>query len=244
LAWTKRGRGCSSFSKGEGRVTATLQNTVSIFQLAFGVNAVVPALHVAFRRTQDSLATRLVRDLRKLVPTFELDEKNLERLGLVVSTTLPGLKLANRLKIIPFFMLGTAMVISFFGLVLSAVQPAFELSDGWVWVLSIYILIVCPGSYLLYHALLKGLERLWIWKWTSDPSSAVKFAEIAQMHLDHAEFMERIQGALHLAQMQSAAAAKKELRELVQRWTGRILRLVSFRSANVASTQRREGDEV
>ena len=209
---------------------ATLQNCASLFQLGFGVNAIVPALYFTFRRTQESLASRLSQEIQKTNPEFYKLEREKEILHRFVFEWVPFVKLSYRLRNIPALFLTLGLISSFFGLVFSAIQPNHELPNSWVWLFSIYALLFCPSTYLLYGMLLKGLERLWVWKWSTDPSSAKRVVESFQLHRDHIEFMERddVRSALLHAQMAQAERARREIQEWVAGSKARALSFVPF----------------
>jgi hypothetical protein len=205
---------------------ANLQNCASVFQLGFGVDAIVPALYFAFRRTQDSLADRLAYEIQKKTPEFYKTEKEVEVLRAFVFNTVPFVKWSYRLRIVPVLFLTIGLVASFFGLVLSAVEPNYDLPNPWVWTFSVYTLLFCPATYFSYRLLLKGLERLWTWKWTVDPGAAQKFVEAFELHYDHAKFMNRhdIRSALLLAQRREAESARRDLKHWAQDRRDRVLR--------------------
>src|SRR5436305_4352979 len=96
--------------------------------------------------------------------------------------------------------------------------------------ISIYTLIICPAAYLLYEKTLGGLERLWVWKWTADPSVAKKFAEVFAIELDMNEFYARddIRAAFLLVERNKY---KRMMEELSQWWTrlkGKFTRVIFF----------------
>ena|ERR1041384_1216113 len=158
-------------------------DTASIFQLAFGVNAVLPAVYFAFRRTHESIASRFASELKKIDGEFKFDESEMIEFRRFVYLSSAGLRATDRIKFVPLFLFAGAVAFSFVGLMLAATNPHGSLSNTLVWVFSVYALLISPTIGLLYELWLHQFERLVILSWL-EPANVEFTAKCFRLSLD------------------------------------------------------------
>jgi len=163
---------------------AELVNCASIFQLAFAVNAAVPAVFLAYRRMHQSIAERFARSVQKVDATFTFDDYEMSEFRRYVRGSANGLKIADRVKVVPIGLFSIALVISFVGLVLTATRPQFILHDEYVWAFSIFALAVCPLVGLAYEMFLSFTENLIAVNWAKHREFANETAVYFRLWLD------------------------------------------------------------
>ena len=149
---------------------AKLGECASIFQLAFGVNAIVPALYISLHTTRETLENVFANALKH--PDFrmkiELNEA-LEFASFIVAGA-RGSRVAGRQLIIPGILMGVSVLFSFFGLMGAAICPDVRIPNGILWIFSIYSLFICPGVGFFYETRLRWLRRAMV-RHLVDPSN-------------------------------------------------------------------------
>jgi hypothetical protein len=137
---------------------ATLESCASIFQLAFGVNAVVTASQLYFRRTHREIAQTLYIELRPGDSTLSGAhiEHAFER---YVFRAIPGLRAARFLYRLLMTVGLAATLLSLVALVASALQPWRPVPVDSVWIYAGATLVLLPMTYWLYERFLDWLQR-------------------------------------------------------------------------------------
>lgn len=131
----------------------------SVFQLAFGLNAALPTVYFAYRRTHDALARHLAEEIAKIDPSTTFGERELIVVRHYVRYGFPAMRNARPLGLAVGGLFAIASLLSLVGLVLSAVDAAGHL-DNWLVVLfSAFALIGCPIVGTLYSFLMSYSEQ-------------------------------------------------------------------------------------
>jgi hypothetical protein len=209
-------------------VMATFIDTASIFQLAFGVNAVLPAVHLAFRRTHESISRRFADELQKQHSEFKFDEWEMSEFRRFVFGSSRGLKFASRAKIVPILMFLIAIVLSFLGLIKAATAPQDTLNSELVWSFAIYSLIVCPSVGLMYELFLGRLEHLIVLRWF-EPANVLDTAKHFKIFLETRKIGVESE---QLSREVQSRAAELEIARLKYTWNSykrKLLRLMTLR---------------
>ena len=58
-------------------IMAKLVDCATIFQLAFGVNAILPTMILAYRKTQENIVRWVAKEIDKHEPEFAIDDSDL-----------------------------------------------------------------------------------------------------------------------------------------------------------------------
>jgi hypothetical protein len=136
-------------------MSATYGTSASIFQLAFGLNAVLPALFLTYRGLQASLARYLVEELRKIDPSLTLGEREMVVVRHYVRYGFPAIRLSRSLGLGVGGLFIVALILSFLGLLMSAIKSDEPLHDWSVILFSVFAVIMCPALGIIYDR--------WIW---------------------------------------------------------------------------------
>src|ERR1700730_15889578 len=102
---------------------STYENTTSIFQLAFGVNAVLPTVFFAYLRTHGSLARRLAEEMSKIDSSLTFGEREMIHMRYFVRLGVRGIGVSRSLGFVVAGFFGVAVGLSFVGLLMSAITP-------------------------------------------------------------------------------------------------------------------------
>src|SRR5580704_16440213 len=100
---------------------STYGSAASIFQLAFGVNAVLPAVYFGYRKTHDSLARYLAEEMNKIDPSFTVGERELIVVRHYVRYGFPGMRTSRALGLGVAGLFALALALSFLGLLFSGI---------------------------------------------------------------------------------------------------------------------------
>jgi hypothetical protein len=200
------------------------------------VNAVLPAVSVAFRRTHQHIAMRFADTVKKYDPSLELGERETEHLLKFIKRASVGLNLSDRLKLVPIVASGVAVILSFFGLGFSATQPEYVLSSGLVWSFSIYSLIFCPALVVLYEMWLKFVERGTIAKWAGNKDKIAEIAETFKLVLGGDLLLDKVHGMLYEQQREREKRAMAEFSMGTKRWIESIKSKVRFYRDKIDTT--------
>jgi hypothetical protein len=138
---------------------AKLLDCGSICSVALAVNAVLPTIIIAFRRTHEVIAKRWVEALAAIDPKLAPTPERYGEFLRYVKGTSTGLRFTDRAKYVLLVLLGSAVVWSFIGLVFSATSPNHIVSDSHVWIFSVYTLLICPSLALGFEMWCRYVER-------------------------------------------------------------------------------------
>lgn len=130
-------------------MTMELQYTISIFQLAFGVNAVFVWLLDHHTVIKNKIVEDFLIKVNAYEPNF-LTKENSKFLTTYISKTVRGYKIVKAFFIILFIVALSSCGISIFCLLYAALHPQKKISPGLPVVLSIIFIIVNPILYFVY----------------------------------------------------------------------------------------------
>ena len=161
----------------------TLSSSNSLFELAFGVNAVLPVLISDFEAVKHQTAESLLRKIKEVRPKFKLIER--DRLDFVDFTvgSIRGYRFANHLTrvvgLISLFFCGASLGVLYW----SAHEPDLEIKSNALFAFVLITLIVGPIIYEARNRYLKWLYSKLVTHGTNEKADAVLFAECADMYL-------------------------------------------------------------
>jgi hypothetical protein len=147
---------------------ARLGDCASVFQLAFAVNAVLPAIFLALRRAHRNVASRIATRIEQLKPGLAITDEEMAYLVQWVKDIM-GLAGSEKMKWIPVSTAALSLLGGFVGLVLAATQPTAVIWNSAVWVFAVYSLILTPLIALVYERWLMIMERRLTIAWFEDP---------------------------------------------------------------------------
>ena len=137
---------------------ARLGDTASIFQLAFGLNAVLPSFVLFYRQTRASIGKSFLKQAAKLKVDLSIDDRDMDQFLEFPESSNAALRISNRLKWIPVGLCGLALLISFWGILHSAITPDNKVGDGFLWAFAVFSLILCPLAGIACHIWLSCFE--------------------------------------------------------------------------------------
>lgn len=155
---------------------AKLVDCATIFQLAFGVNAILPTIILAYRRTQDNIVQWVSKTIDKHKPEFAIEPSEMGEFLDFVTGLNPGLSALGLGKRIPIVASGISLFASFFGMIFAATTPDRHLGNGILWLFAVYSLVVCPSLVAFYTFLLRFDEQELVKLWARDRRALVNTA--------------------------------------------------------------------
>lgn len=180
----------------------TLSASNSLFELAFGVNAILPALFAGFRDVKEKAADSLLRKIKELHPEFEIAER--DRLDFVKYhfDSSRGLRHAkhvtNITAVLALSMCATALV----ALCLSAAEPNREVPPLLLFSYVGVALVGAPIVYWLRDQYLQWLYSIMVVHSTNDAQEAKIYADCVTSYLVHKKEWEPIQQGMEEFQAQ------------------------------------------
>ncbi len=161
----------------------TLSASNSVFQLACGVNAVLPVLISDFERVKEEAADTLLRKIKEYCPGFELKER--ERIDFVDFSfrSTVGLRHAHIITRITVIISLVLCGISLAALCWAALKPDHEVSSGLFFAFVGITLIGGPLLYIARDAYLKWLYSILVIHGTNDKADAELFAGCVKAYL-------------------------------------------------------------
>jgi hypothetical protein len=155
----------------------------SIFQLAFGVNAVLPAVLAEFELVRREAAESLLRKIKEYRPDFQLKER--DRIDFVDFTfrSSRGLRHARTVTRLTAFISVAFCGLSLVALCLAALNPEAQLSFKRLLAFVGMTLIIGPLVYIARNSYLKWLYRVNVIYGTNEQKEALLFAECVNAYL-------------------------------------------------------------
>jgi hypothetical protein len=199
---------------------STYGNTASIFQLAFGVNAVLPTVYFAYRRAHDSLAKRLAEEISNIDPSLTFGEREMIVVRHFVRYGFPGMRLSRSVGFVLAGLFGVAVGLSFLGLLLSAINTGGDLADWLVLLFSAFALVLCPVAGILYDRWLWFFEQQVVLR--LDRPTVLIFLEPIKQSLVFDEFGEKMR---EITKGLQEFLLKTEEDELRREWHNRKVEL-------------------
>jgi hypothetical protein len=148
-----------------GETMSSYGEAASVFQLAFGLNAALPTVYFAYRRTHDALARKLAEEISKIDPSMTFGERELIVIRHYVRYGFPAMRSTRLLGLAVAVLFAMALLLSLFGLVLSAIDATGHLDNWMVVLFSAFALVACPAVGTLYGFLMSYSERQIILRW-------------------------------------------------------------------------------
>jgi hypothetical protein len=175
---------------------ARLADCASIFQLAFGLNAALPAVSFAFRRAHENITVRFSKEVQNADPEFKFNEWEMVQFRRFVKGSSTGLKFAQRIKVFPILAFGISVLLSFVGLIFGATMPDYALANRWVWTFALFSLVFSPALGLAYEWFLRFLEQAILLNWAESPEAAAETARYFKISLEGARVMADVEAKM------------------------------------------------
>jgi hypothetical protein len=171
----------------------TLAASTSIFQLAFGVNAVLPVLISDFEAVRKQAADSILQKIKEYRPDFQLKER--DRIDFVDFTfqSTRGLRHAGIITRLTAFISLALCGLSLAALCWSALKPDQQISSQEFFVFVGATLIGGPVLYFARNYFLKWLYKAFVSQGSNTESEAVLFAECVDIYLKHKKEWEKIE---------------------------------------------------
>lgn len=162
----------------------TLGDSVSIFQLAFGVNAVLPTLISGFEKVRDDAADSVLSKIKEIQPEFEVKEEDRFEFVDFIFNSVARLRYAR---------IGTRLIgglslvfcaLSLIALYWAALRPKEEISATRLFEFVTATLIVGPALYFARNEYLKRFYRSFVYERNTKADAAV-FAFCTKTYLTY-----------------------------------------------------------
>lgn len=190
----------------------SLSSANSLFELAFAVNAVLPALVSEFERVKSDAADSLLKKVREARPQFELREGDrLEFIDFAYRSS-PGLRLGWYMTRAVSVVSLLLCVLSLGALVWSASRPLEEIPDRDLHIFVALAFAVGPAFYVARDRYLRWIYSALV-RSSDDPADAEFFAECADLYLGTKRMFERHERQIDELNAQLSATLLKA------RWT-------------------------
>src|SRR5258705_13880575 len=137
-----------------------LGDSVSIFQLAFGVNAVLPVLISDFETVRDDAADSVLRKIKEFQPQFVLKEEDRFEFVDFTFKSVAGLRHARIVTRLIGALSLVLCALSLVALCWSALRPKEEISSARLFAFVGATLIVGPALYVARNEYLKWFYRI------------------------------------------------------------------------------------
>jgi hypothetical protein len=161
----------------------TLSASSSVFQLAFGVNAVLPVLISGLEGVREKAADSLLRKIKEYRPEFEIKER--DRIDFVEFTfrSSRGLRYARIITYVTVFISLIFCGLSLAALCWSALEPGQEFSSDLFFAFVGTTLIGGPLLYIARNRFLRWLYFALVRNITSEKNEALLFADCVDVYL-------------------------------------------------------------
>jgi hypothetical protein len=162
----------------------TLSASTSVFQLAFGINAVISVLISEFENVRKEAADSLLRKIREYRPDFDLKER--DRLDFMDFTfrSSRGLRHAKAITWINIFFSLMLCALSLACLCWAALRPDEQISSKLFLWFVVFTFFVGPLFYFIRNRLLKWLYSVLVSYGTNQQNEALLFAECVDIYLE------------------------------------------------------------
>ena len=162
----------------------TLSSANTVFQLAFGVNAVLPVLVADFERVRTEAAHSLLRKIKEYRPDFELKER--DRLDFVDFTlrSSPGLRSARLVTHLTALLSLAFCGLSLAALCWAALSPEHQISSKLFFTFVALTLIFGPLFYIARDRYLVWLYKVIAIYGTNEKNDALLFAQCVETYLE------------------------------------------------------------
>lgn len=163
----------------------TLSASASVFQLAFGINAVISVLISDFESVREEAADSLLRKIREYRPDFDLKER--DRIDFIDFTfrSSRGLRHAKAITWLNVFFSLTLCALSLAALCWSAFRPDQQISSKlFLWFVALTF-FAGPFFYFIRNRFLKWLYSVLVTHGTNQQNEALLFAKCVDIYLEH-----------------------------------------------------------
>lgn len=192
----------------------SLSASNSLFELSFGVNAVLPALFAGFHAVKEKAAESLLRKLKEVKPGFEIRERDIPDFIDFHFKSSRGLRHAKYITYITAFISLSLCATSLAALCWSAENPNFEVPSKYLYAFVGLTLVAAPIFYWLRDRYLQWLYSAMVIHGTNNEVEALVFADCVNLYLAHKKEWEPLE--------QEMNAFKAELPFLI--WKMRLMR--------------------
>jgi hypothetical protein len=161
----------------------TLSASNSIFQLAVGVNAVLPILVSDYEGMRDRAAESMLRKIRELYPRFEIKERDREEFISFMLRSTNGLRHAQRLTHSVALLSTMLSAISLAALCWAAIEPDWGISVKQLFTFVGATLIAGPAFYAATNRHLKWIYSILAKHSSNEAADTKLFADILESYL-------------------------------------------------------------
>lgn len=213
---------------------ATYSSSVSIFQLAFAINAALPTVYLAYRHTHESLSNRLAEEMTEIEPTLTFGEREIVVVQHYVRYASPGMQVSRILGRRVAALLVISIALSFLGLLLAAIVPDKKLANSLIILFTIFTLLISPGMSLLYDRWLVYFERQVVLR--LDQEVALRFLEPIKQSIRTREIGDELKALRHQVQEDLLEMESKELEREGRHRREKLRMLAQSISSSVRNT--------
>jgi hypothetical protein len=174
----------------------TLSSSNSLFELAFGVNAVLPMLIDEFTVVREQAAESILRKINEYRPDFKLKERQRLRFVEFTFKSSPGLRHSKMVTYITGLISVVLCALSLSALYWSALDPNREYSSKLLFVFVGLTLVFGPLFYVVRNYYLKWLYITLVTYSTNEKREALFFADCVDTYLRHEERWEPLKNKL------------------------------------------------
>lgn len=197
---------------------ALCTNSTSLFELAFGVNAVYAALSTQLSDTKTRLADVALANFQQIDPSFVVPLNERAVLEDWISKSLGGFKLAHRLRLIPQLLSLALGAIAAITLVQTALWgDKCSINDTGLIVFSTVSLLVAPALYHSFNALLIHLTRAVTASSFTSHEKTKHSLEMYRLCLDAKKTLDETQVLIRKFEKHQAEIAMRDLRSTMSR---------------------------
>jgi hypothetical protein len=207
----------------------TLSASSSLFQLAVGVNAVIPALISDFEIVRNQAADSLLRNIGEYNPAFTLKERDRHAFISFCLKASGGLRLAKVLTHITVSLALSLCALSLGALCWSATQPNREISVQYFFWFVAVTLVIAPSFYVARNLILKQIYRTMADNSLNDEREVLQFTDSFKNCLEMKKLTDAGHELIHHAQTTIYRTQLSEFwRNLKYRWYSLWTRIQLF----------------
>lgn len=198
---------------------ALCSNSTSLFELAFGVNAVYAALSTRLADTRTQLADVALKNFQLVDPHFVVPLNERAILEDWISRAFSGYQLAYRLRLIPQLLSLALCAIAIFALLQTArLGDKCEVKDTQLIWFSAVALLIAPVLYHLYNALLAYLVAAVTARTFQDKGKTNASLQLYRLCVDARHTINQSKEIMESYERLQGQNAVRELRELLSKF--------------------------
>jgi hypothetical protein len=170
----------------------TLTASTSIFQLAVGVNAILPALISDFEAVRDQVAELFMRQIREHEPDFDIKECDRQEFISFAFMSSRGLRHAKAITNATIAFSVLACGASLAALIWAAIVPEQQISVRQLFAFVGLTLIFGPLLYVARNRFLRWLYSIFVKHSHNEKAGAMLFAHCVKAHIEFTKNWEKI----------------------------------------------------